>query len=210
MPTSGVNTSAVPAHMISRQFYCEGFVHHWRLQFGAFKAQLCRAGPIRSSCLNPRSGSLLLNFHNIDIMLIKPRDPSACRAFTCARVSPPPCLITRLRQCRDLRRRSGKLQREWKLLQLRTWQHSCSRRVSRRPYSPHAASDGHGDVEPITLQQSTAQQLAEQRDQLAQQMTAWLDDEWLPQAVHKDLGDAAAEARQRATNATVAACHHRT
>jgi len=66
----------------------------------------------------------------------------------------------------------------------------------------------YGGVEPITLQQPTAQQLTEQREQLAQQVTAWLDDEWLPQAVHKDLGDAAAEARHRATIATIAAWHH--
>ena len=56
------------------------------------------------------------------------------------------------------------------------------------------AADRPGSgVEPIVLAEPTAQQLSEQTQRLARQVTAWLDDEWLPQDVHRNPGDAAAE-----------------
>jgi hypothetical protein len=61
---------------------------------------------------------------------------------------------------------------------------------------PRSAADRQGGgVEPLVLAQPTAQQLGEQTQRLARQVTAWLDDEWLPQDVHRDLGSAAAEVR---------------
>ena len=79
--------------------------------------------------------------------------------------------------------------------------HSSSRSTVSAPVLnvPCAAADRQGGgVDTIVLSLFTAQQLGEQTQQLARQVTAWLDDEWLPQAVHRDLGDAAAQVRSRA------------
>ena len=69
-----------------------------------------------------------------------------------------------------------------------------------------AADRPGSNVEPIVLAEPTAQQLSEQTQRLARQVTAWLDDEWLPQDVHRDLGDAAAEVCARAGPEARTAC----
>ena len=155
---------------------------------------------------NPRHFSLQNDSNTMLIRLFRPPD---WRAPSCAWLSPPPCLATRFAHSTDVRLRCEDSQRLWQRLEFRSWQCSCSHRASRPPHCPRAALDGYGGVEPVTLQQLTAQQLAEKRELLTQQVTTWLDDEWLPQAVHQDLGDAAAEVWHCALSiAIVIVCRH--
>ena len=122
-------------------------------------------------------------------MLLQPLAPVSSPAVAFRQIA------TCSRQRTHVRRHQKPLQRAQQPRRCCSWQHSATATAPRPSNCPQAAPDGSGGVEPVTLQQSSAHQLAELMHLLAQQVTAWLDEEWLPQDVHRDLGDAAAEAR---------------
>ena len=144
-------------------------------------------------------------------MLVKPLDALAERAVISARIPPPSSLITCLWRCTDV----GHYRQQAQRVQPRHGARSpplsfIALLVARSKYRARAAPDGNGSVEPIILQQPSAQKLDDQTKRLAQQVAAWLDDEWLPQDVHRDLGNAAAEVRHLAESISSADCtYHR-